>query len=81
MTRDRTTALMDEAVELGFDILEISNGIIELSFEQIEGLAAEAARRKLDVFIEVGKKDPDTNFRSKRRSSKSLGPGNCIPAR
>ncbi|MFZ0892791.1 MAG: phosphosulfolactate synthase [Thermoplasmata archaeon] len=59
VTRDRTEALMDEAKELGFDILEISNGIIELSVEQIEGLAAEAARRKLDVFIEVGKKDPE----------------------
>ena len=58
VTRDQSTNLMDEAVQLGFDLVEISDGIIELSFAQIEKLAEEAKRRRLDFFIEVGKKNP-----------------------
>jgi len=57
VTRDRVPHLMDEARELGFDIIEISSGIIELSSTQIERLAKAAEDRSLEYFIEVGKKD------------------------
>jgi phosphosulfolactate synthase len=57
VTHDRVPRLMDEARELGFDIVEISSGIIELSPMQIEKLAKAAEARSLDYFIEVGKKD------------------------
>ncbi|MGA8302203.1 MAG: phosphosulfolactate synthase [Thermoplasmata archaeon] len=57
VTHDRVPQLMEEARELGFDIIEISSGIIELSPAQIEGLAKAARDRSLDFYIEVGKKD------------------------
>jgi phosphosulfolactate synthase len=55
---DRAPQMMDEARELGFDIIEVSNGALELSSEQIERLVEQVKRRSLDYFIEVGKKDP-----------------------
>jgi phosphosulfolactate synthase len=57
VTHDRVPHLMDEARELGFDIVEISSGIIELSAAQIDKLAKAADDRSLDYIIEVGKKD------------------------
>ena len=62
VTRERTGAFFDEAKELGFDIVEISDGIIELSPAQIERLRKEVAARSLDVFIEVGKKNPQNQL-------------------
>ncbi len=61
-TRDKAIQALDEARELGFDIAEISDGIIELSSAQIERLHAEATKRHLDVFIEVGKKNPQNQL-------------------
>jgi phosphosulfolactate synthase len=55
---DRVNQMMDESRELGFDIIEISSGIIELSYAQIERLAESVRKRSLQFFIEVGKKDP-----------------------
>jgi phosphosulfolactate synthase len=57
VTHDRVPHLLNEARELGFDIVEISSGIIELSAAQIERLARAARERSLEFFIEVGKKD------------------------
>ncbi len=57
VVHDRVGPLLDEARAIGFDLIEISSGIIELSAAQIEGLAQEATRRGLPYFIEVGKKD------------------------
>jgi phosphosulfolactate synthase len=57
VTHDRVPHLLNEARELGFDIVEISSGIIELSTAQIERLAKAAKERSLEFFIEVGKKD------------------------
>ncbi|MGI0140408.1 MAG: phosphosulfolactate synthase [Thermoplasmata archaeon] len=54
---DRATDFITEARELGFDIVEISNGILDLSRAQMEQLGTEIRRRSLDFFIEVGKKD------------------------
>lgn len=58
VAHDRIPQMMDEARELGFDIIEVSSGIIELSFDQIERLAEQVRRRGLEFFVEVGKKDP-----------------------
>ncbi|MGI0071508.1 MAG: phosphosulfolactate synthase [Thermoplasmata archaeon] len=57
VTHDRVPHLLDEARELGFDLVEISSGIIDLSAEQIERLAKAIEERSLDYYIEVGKKD------------------------
>jgi len=54
---DRVGPFLDEARELGFDLVEISSGIIELSPTQIDALARDATRRGLPYYIEVGKKD------------------------
>ncbi len=58
IVHDRVNQMLDEARELGFNLIEISSGIIELSTHQIERLAEQVRRRGLDYFIEVGKKDP-----------------------
>ncbi len=55
---DRVGQMIDEARELGFDIIEVSNGALELSQVQIARLVEQVKRRSLDYFIEVGKKDP-----------------------
>jgi phosphosulfolactate synthase len=57
LTRERVSDCLDEARELGFDVIEVSNGILDLSRTQMERLATEIQRRSLDFFIEVGKKD------------------------
>jgi phosphosulfolactate synthase len=57
VVHDRVPQFLDESKELGFDLIEISSGIIELSPAQIEAIAREATRRDLPYFIEVGKKD------------------------
>ncbi|HZY70069.1 MAG TPA: phosphosulfolactate synthase [Thermoplasmata archaeon] len=62
ITRDRVGQALDEARELGFDIVEISDGIIELSAAQIQRLHEEVHRRSLDDFIEVGKKNPQNQL-------------------
>jgi phosphosulfolactate synthase len=58
VTHDRVPQFMDESRELGFDLIEISNGIIELSQAQIDRLVKAAEDRSIEYFIEVGKKDP-----------------------
>ncbi len=55
---DRIGQMIDEARELGFDLIEVSNGAVELSQVQIQRLVEQVKRRSLDYFIEVGKKDP-----------------------
>ena len=72
VTRDKTSAMMDEAKQLGFDIVEISDGIIELSPAQIERLHADATKRGLDTFIEVGKKNPQNQL-SLRETLERIG--------
>ena len=62
VTRSQSATMMDEARALGFDIVEISDGIIELSHAQITQLADEARRRRLDFYIEVGKKNPQNQL-------------------
>jgi phosphosulfolactate synthase len=83
VTHDRVPQLMDEARELGFDIIEISSGIIELSPAQIERLAKAATDRSLAFFIEVGKKDIHYQLSLKETNSqiahaRSLNPRKVI---
>jgi phosphosulfolactate synthase len=56
--RDRTSQFLEEARTLGFDLVEISDGVIDLAPAQIERIHREATRRGLGVLIEVGKKNP-----------------------
>ena len=62
VSRGRELAMMDEARGLGFDVIEISDGIIELAPAQIERLAKEVRRRSVDCLIEVGKKNPQNQL-------------------
>lgn len=55
--RERVADCLDEARSLGFDIIEVSNGILDLSRVQMERLVTEVKRRSIEFFIEVGKKD------------------------
>lgn len=57
LLRDRVSECIDEARDLGFDLIEVSNGILDLSRLQLEKMVLEVKRRSLDFFIEVGKKD------------------------
>jgi phosphosulfolactate synthase len=62
VSRDRATAAITEARELGFDIVEVSDGIIEMSTAQIAKLAQEVRSHRLDLYIEVGKKNPQNQL-------------------
>jgi phosphosulfolactate synthase len=55
--QNRLGAFLDEARGLGFDLIEISSGILELTPAQIGRLADAVRERGLPYFIEVGKKD------------------------
>jgi len=58
VVHDRVPQMVSEARELGFDIIEISSGIIELSQAQIDHLAETVRHAGLQFLVEVGKKDP-----------------------
>src|SRR5579859_115018 len=62
ITKDRELTMMDEARTLGFDLIEISDGIIELSPAQVERLEREVRTRSIDCLIEVGKKNPQNQL-------------------
>jgi phosphosulfolactate synthase len=53
VARDRASAAISEAKELGFDIVEVSDGVIEMASTQIAKLAEEVKSHHLGVFIEV----------------------------
>jgi phosphosulfolactate synthase len=55
--QNRVSTFLDEARGLGFDLIEISSGILELAPAQIARLADAVRERGLPYFIEVGKKD------------------------
>ncbi len=69
VVHDRVNQMLDESRELGFNLVEISSGIIELSTHQIERLAEQVKRRSLDYFVEVGKKDPQHQLSLKETNS------------
>ncbi len=83
VTHDRAAQFMDEARELGFDLVEISSGVIELAPHQIERLARSAKERSLDFYVEVGKKDTHYQLSLKETIAQiahalSLGPRKVI---
>ncbi len=51
-----------DAKQMGFDIVEVSEGILDLSPAAVEGLVAEVRSQKLDVLVEVGKKDAQHQY-------------------
>jgi phosphosulfolactate synthase len=62
VVRDRVRPFLDEARALGFDIVEISDGIIDLPPPRIERLAEDARRFGFEIVIEVGKKNPQNQL-------------------
>ncbi len=69
VAHDRAPQMIDEARALGFDLIEVSSGIIELSYHQIEHLVDAVRKRSLDYLIEVGKKDPQHQLSLKETSA------------
>ncbi len=83
VSQDRVNQMIDEARELGFDLIEVSSGVLDLSSQQIERLTEAVRRRGLEFFIEVGKKDPQRQLSLKETSSqvafaRGLGPRGVI---
>lgn len=57
LTRGEDDRAIEEARALGFDLVEVSEGVIDLSLEQVEEAVGKVRARELDVLIEVGKKN------------------------
>lgn len=55
--QNRVAAFLDEARGLGFDLIEVSSGILELTPTQVARLADAVRDHGLPYLIEVGKKD------------------------
>ena len=72
IAHDRVQRMLDESRALGFDLIEISSGALELSAEVLERLVGEVRRHGLDCFVEVGKKDPQRQL-SLRETSVQVG--------
>lgn len=56
--QNRIPQFLDEAQELGFGAIEISDGSIDMSLEDRENLIHQVKNRGFKVLTEVGKKDP-----------------------
>lgn len=57
LTKGRGSEMVKAARKVGFDVIEISEGITDIG-ERKQNLAAEIASNGLEYVIEVGKKDP-----------------------
>lgn len=62
MSRGRVDQAISEAKGLGFDLIEVSEGVLDLSLEQVEKLSEAVRASGLDLLIEVGKKDPQRQY-------------------
>ncbi|HLM90839.1 MAG TPA: phosphosulfolactate synthase [Thermoplasmata archaeon] len=83
VAQNRVPAFLDEARVIGFDLIEISSGILELSATQIARLADAVRDRGLPYLIEVGKKDPQHQLSLKETinqigHARTLGPRKVI---
>jgi len=56
--QNKIPQFLDEAQELGFGAIEISDGSVDMSFEDRENLIHQVKDRDFMVLTEVGKKDP-----------------------
>ena len=64
VAQDRGIAFLDRAAALGFRLIEISDGTIEMSAHTRYTLMEHATRLNLKVLTEVGKKHPDDRLSS-----------------
>jgi phosphosulfolactate synthase len=83
VAQNRVANFLDEAKSIGFDLIEISSGILELSASQIARLAESVRERGLPYLIEVGKKDPQHQLSLKETitqigHARTLGPRKVI---
>jgi phosphosulfolactate synthase len=83
VAQNRVPNFLDEAKAIGFDLIEISSGILELSATQIARLADAVKERGLPYLIEVGKKDPQHQLSLKETitqisHARTLGPRKVI---
>lgn len=60
--QNRTDMILDKAQKLGFDIIEISDGIIDITREQKAKIVKAVESRRLEYLVAVGKKDRATQL-------------------
>lgn len=56
--QDRLAEFLEWGQQIGFTVVEVSDGTLELAGSEREGIIREAVRRGYKVLSEVGKKDP-----------------------
>ena len=61
--QNRVREFLDGARDVGFSMVEVSNGVHPMSHEDKLGLIAQARSAGFTVWSEVGKKDPDEDAR------------------
>jgi phosphosulfolactate synthase len=62
LSRGESDRTIREAKAVGFDIIEVSEGVIDLSLSQVEEAVATVRRHELEVLVEVGKKNPHNQY-------------------
>ena len=65
--QNKIPQFLDEAQELGFGAIEISDGSVDISLEDRENLIQQVKDRDFLVLTEVGKKDPKKDSKLKAR--------------
>jgi phosphosulfolactate synthase len=60
--QNRVESVLDKAVDLGFDMVEVSDGIIDISESEKSTLVKAVRAHNLGYQIAVGKKDPHTQL-------------------
>lgn len=56
--QDDSKSILDRAARMGFDLVEVSDGIVDMTSKEKEGLTKAVKERNLGCLIAVGKKDP-----------------------
>ena len=58
VAQDRVERMLGESRAIGFDLIEVASGTLDISPELLERLVGSVRDHGMDCFIEVGKKDP-----------------------
>jgi phosphosulfolactate synthase len=70
--QNKIPQFLDEAQELGFGAIEISDGSVNISLENRENLINQVKERDFMVLTEVGKKDPQKDSKLKAQDRVKL---------
>lgn len=62
LVRGQQDRAIEEARGLGFDLVEVSEGVVDLTTAQVEELVGKVRARGLEALVEVGKKNPHNQY-------------------